>query len=187
MEGARAQNFMSNSNYLPTNQIQKIPEKKCLHSSFLFAPRINYVFISNVQCSVAWYYLLRNDRLICTTYLCTTKFQPSTFHSTNEIPYDWFAVLWLVERRLLDWLKFRRTVVRRCYERNLTTGFWGKEAWHPTPKWNMYQVFLCIFQKNSAMATLGLKEMGKFLWEGREKGRERKDIRWKNNKISCCC
>jgi len=33
-----------------------------------------------------------------------------------------------------------------------------------------YQVFLCIFQKNSAMATLGLKETGKFLWEGREKG-----------------
>ena len=33
-----------------------------------------------------------------------------------------------------------------------------------------YQVFLCIFQKNFAMATLGLKEMGKFLWEGREKG-----------------
>ena len=32
-----------------------------------------------------------------------------------------------------------------------------------------YQAFLCIFQKNSAMATLGLKEMGKFLWEGREK------------------
>ena len=26
-----------------------------------------------------------------------------------------------------------------------------------------YQVFLCILQKNSAMATLGLKEMGKFL------------------------
>ena len=33
-----------------------------------------------------------------------------------------------------------------------------------------YQVFLCIFQKNSAMAILGLKEMGKFLGEGREKG-----------------
>ena len=32
-----------------------------------------------------------------------------------------------------------------------------------------YQIFLFIFQKNSAMATLGLKEMGKFLWEGREK------------------
>ena len=32
-----------------------------------------------------------------------------------------------------------------------------------------YQVFLCIFQKNSAMATLGLKEMEKILWEGREK------------------
>ena len=38
-----------------------------------------------------------------------------------------------------------------------------------TPKME-YQVFLCIFQKSSAMATLGLKEMGKFLWEGREKG-----------------
>ena len=36
-----------------------------------------------------------------------------------------------------------------------------------------YQVFLCIFQKNSAMATLGLKEMEKFLWEGRENGGER--------------
>ena len=33
-----------------------------------------------------------------------------------------------------------------------------------------YQVLLCIFQKNSAMATLGLKEIGKFLLEGREKG-----------------
>jgi hypothetical protein len=32
-----------------------------------------------------------------------------------------------------------------------------------------YQVILCIFQNNSAMATLGLKEMGKFLWEGKEK------------------
>ena len=31
-----------------------------------------------------------------------------------------------------------------------------------------YQVFLS--NKNSAMATLGLKEMGKFLCEGREKG-----------------
>ena len=33
-----------------------------------------------------------------------------------------------------------------------------------------YQVFRCIFQKKSAMATLGLKEMGKFFWEVREKG-----------------
>ena len=32
-----------------------------------------------------------------------------------------------------------------------------------------YQVFLCIFEKYSDMATLGLKEMGKFLWEVREK------------------
>ena len=30
--------------------------------------------------------------------------------------------------------------------------------------------FFCIFPMNFAMATLGLKEMGKFLWEGREKG-----------------
>ena len=41
----------------------------------------------------------------------------------------------------------------------LTDGLGGKEAWRPLH-----------FQKNSAMATLGLKEMGKFLWEGREKG-----------------
>ena len=33
-----------------------------------------------------------------------------------------------------------------------------------------YQVFLCIFQKNLAMATYGLKEMGKFLWKGRKEG-----------------
>ena len=36
-----------------------------------------------------------------------------------------------------------------------------------TPKME-YQVYICIFQKNSAMATLGLKELGVFLWEGRE-------------------
>ena len=29
--------------------------------------------------------------------------------------------------------------------------------------------FFCIFPMNFAMATLGLKEMRKFLWEGREK------------------
>ena len=29
--------------------------------------------------------------------------------------------------------------------------------------------FFCIFSMNFAMATLGLNEMGKFLWEGREK------------------
>ena len=37
-----------------------------------------------------------------------------------------------------------------------------------TPKME-YQLFLCIFQNKSAMATLGLKEMGKFLWEGKAK------------------
>ena len=30
--------------------------------------------------------------------------------------------------------------------------------------------FFCIFQMNCGMATLRLKEMGKFLWEGRKKG-----------------
>jgi hypothetical protein len=29
--------------------------------------------------------------------------------------------------------------------------------------------FFCIFPMNFDMATSGLKEMGKFLWEGREK------------------
>ena len=38
--------------------------------------------------------------------------------------------------------------------------FEGKR--HGVPK-KEYQVFLCIFQKNSAMATLGLKEMQKIL------------------------
>ena len=46
-----------------------------------------------------------------------------------------------------------------------------------------YQGFLCIFQKNSAMATLALKEMGKFLWESRENEGEREGLRGKNNKI----
>ena len=35
-----------------------------------------------------------------------------------------------------------------------------------------YQVFLCIFQTNSAMATLGLKEMvaiAKFVWKMQKK------------------
>jgi hypothetical protein len=42
---------------------------------------------------------------------------------------------------------------------------------------------------NFAMATLGLKEMGKLLWEGREKGGKRREkgrARIKNNKICCC-
>ena len=29
--------------------------------------------------------------------------------------------------------------------------------------------FFCIFPMNLAMVTLGLKDMGTFLWEGREK------------------
>ena len=37
------------------------------------------------------------------------------------------------------------------------------------PTFHNNRLFFCIFQTNFAMATLGLKEMGKFLWEGREK------------------
>ena len=36
--------------------------------------------------------------------------------------------------------------------------------------------FFCIFQKNLAMATLGLEEMGKFRWEGREKENAKKNL-----------
>ena len=36
-----------------------------------------------------------------------------------------------------------------------------------TPKMERWG-FLCIFQKDLAMATYGLKEMGKFLWEGKK-------------------
>ena len=51
---------------------------------------------------------------------------------------------------------------------SLNNRFLRERGMASTPKLE-YQVFLCIIQKNSAMATLGLKEMGKFLWEGREK------------------
>ena len=47
--------------------------------------------------------------------------------------------------------------------------FQGKNAHYFLDTDIEVQVFLCIFQKHSAMATLGLKEMGKFGWEGREK------------------
>ena len=52
---------------------------------------------------------------------------------------------------------------------NINNRFLRERGMASNPKME-YQVFLCIFQNNSAMATLGLKEMGKFLWEGREKG-----------------
>ena len=51
----------------------------------------------------------------------------------------------------------------------LTDRLRGEEAWCPT-HFSYYQTFFfCIFPMNFAMATLGLKEMGKFIWEGREK------------------
>ena len=46
-------------------------------------------------------------------------------------------------------------LVDKILSKYLTTGFWGKEAWRLTPKWNT--TFFFAFFK-----TLGLKEMGKF-------------------------
>ena len=45
--------------------------------------------------------------------------------------------------------------------------------------------FFCIFSMNFAMATLDLKEMRKFLWEGREKGVAMFPYNGKNNKTAC--
>ena len=59
---------------------------------------------------------------------------------------------------------------------DLTDVLREKEAFRPT-HFSYYQVFLCIFYELLAMATLGLKEMGKFLWEDRENWRERKGLR----------
>ena len=56
----------------------------------------------------------------------------------------------------------------------LTYRLGEKAAWRPT-HFSYYQVFSCIFHYNLAMATYGLKEMGKFLWEGREYGGERNE------------
>ena len=55
------------------------------------------------------------------------------------------------------------------YQNTFNNRFLGERGMASNPKME-YQVFLCIFQKNLAMATYGLNEMGKFLWEGREKG-----------------
>ena len=44
-------------------------------------------------------------------------------------------------------------------QRRFNNRFFGERGMASNPKME-YQVFLCIFQKNSAMATLGLKEMG---------------------------
>ena len=52
--------------------------------------------------------------------------------------------------------------------RGLNNSFLRERGLTSTPKME-YQVFLCIFQRNLAMATIGLKKMGKFLWESREK------------------
>ena len=62
-----------------------------------------------------------------------------------------------------------------------------KEAWRPTPKWNTR--FFFAFSERTQLwlpNTSVWKELGKFPWENKEKGRESKGLRGKNNKISCC-
>ena len=55
-----------------------------------------------------------------------------------------------------------------CYSESFNNRFLRERGMVSNPKME-YQVLLCIFQKNSAMATLCLKEMGKFLSKGRKK------------------
>ena len=54
-------------------------------------------------------------------------------------------------------------------ETRLTDHLRGKEAWRQ-PTFHNTKFLIAFSKKNSAMATYGLKEMGKFLWEGMEKG-----------------
>ena len=63
-------------------------------------------------------------------------------------------------------LLFQGIMLNHSVSNSRVSCFWGIEARRSTPKWTTR----FFFQKNSAMAALGLKEMGKFLWEGRERG-----------------
>ena len=80
----------------------------------------------------------------------------------------WYSILGLDAKPLST-----KLVMLKCtyviYECSLNKKVLRERGMASIPKME-HQVFLCIFQKNSAMATYGLKEMGKFLWEGREKG-----------------
>ena len=86
-----------------------------------------------------------------------------------------FANMYWYWARLKKWLQILNFATNKCvwsWEMVLLNNRFLRErerGMASNPKIE-YQVFLCIFQKNSAMATLGLKEMGKFLWECREKG-----------------
>ena len=51
----------------------------------------------------------------------------------------------------------------------LTDHLGGKEEWMASNPLFIIPDFFLYFPMNFAMATLSLKEMGKFLWEGREK------------------
>ena len=60
-----------------------------------------------------------------------------------------------------------KSTVSKVFE-DLNNRFLMERGLVSTPKMK-YQVLSCIFHCILAMATLGLKEIGKFLWEGREK------------------
>ena len=67
------------------------------------------------------------------------------------------------------WLQIPNYVEKIETQKRYNNRFLRERGMPSNPKME-YRVFLCIFQKNLAIGTLGLKEMGKFLWEGREKG-----------------
>ena len=71
--------------------------------------------------------------------------------------------------KLLGFCKKKEIGLNNYYQIMINNRFLRERSMTSNPKME-YQIFLCIFQKNSAMATLGLKEMAKFLWKGREKG-----------------
>ena len=67
----------------------------------------------------------------------------------------------------------------RVEHTNLLSTLTDHLGWRP-PHFSYYQTFFCIFQKNSAMATLGLNETGKAgKKEGERKGKDRKITKWK--------
>ena len=63
----------------------------------------------------------------------------------------------------------KKQIFRTLFFNRLNNRFLRERGMASTIKME-YQVFLCIFQKNKAMATLCFKEMGIFLLEGRETG-----------------
>ena len=62
---------------------------------------------------------------------------------------------------------FTKVDGRLKIQRFFNNRFLKERGMASTPKME-YQIFLCIFQKNSVMATLGLKEMAKLNWDSQQ-------------------